>query len=83
MNADDLLRRALGELTRVNHVTDGLKRKALLEEIRAYLDAPRKPMTDAEILKEWQCHFYDDGWIGFEAGIRFAERHHGIGGGDE
>ena len=41
--------------------------------------APMKPMTDAEILKEWQCHFYDDGWIGFEAGVRFAERHHGIG----
>ena len=45
--------------------------------------APMKPMTDAEILKEWQCHFYDDGWIGFEAGVRFAERHHGIGGGGE
>ena len=60
----------------------------LFETKLAYLHpptktAPMKPMTDAEILKEWQCHFYDDGWIGFEAGIRFAERHHGIGGGGE
>ena len=34
----ELLKNALAELTRVNHVTDGLKRKELLERIRTYLE---------------------------------------------
>lgn len=44
---------------------------------------PRKPMTEEEINRElpFECSgIYFDG---FEAGIRFAEKHHGIGGDDE
>ena len=44
---------------------------------------PKKPITEGEILQEWQRHFYEDGWLGFEAGVRFAEKVHGIGGRDE
>ena len=40
--------------------------------------AIRKPMTDGDLLREWQRHFYNDAWDAFEAGIRFAEKHHGI-----
>ena len=44
--------------------------------------APMKPITDEEILDacpHQHGHFVSD----FAKGVRFAERHHGIGGGDE
>jgi len=46
------------------------------------LPAIRKPMTDGDLLREWQRHFYNDAWDAFEAGIRWAEKHHKIGGDD-
>ena len=42
----------------------------------------RKPLTEEEINRElpFECSgIYFDG---FRAGVRFAEKHHGIGGGD-
>jgi hypothetical protein len=47
---------------------------------------PRKPMTEGEVGKE--IFQNADGWSrdfcnGFVLGIRYAEKHHGIGGNDE
>ena len=57
----------------------------LREEIRAYLAEPevkREPLSDEYI----KIHFWrrsEDYRFGFVNGVRFAEKHHGIGGGDE
>ena len=55
------------------------------KSIFAYLAEPevkREPLSD-EYLKIhiWQKSL--DYGLGFVAGVRFAEKHHGIGGGDE
>ena len=55
------------------------------KSINAYLAEPelkREALSD-EYLK---IHFWrrsEDYGLGFVAGVRFAEKHHGIGGGDE
>jgi len=46
--------------------------------------AIRKPMTEEEISKAYQIHFGEKNHVAdFWDGIRFAEKHHGIGGDDE
>ena len=84
MNAEDLLRRTLRYLQK----TDSLN--VLAEDIEKYLAEPRKPMTEEEIdrrMEPWQLRLdmrSDARWgAGFKAGIRFAEKFHGIGGEDE
>ena len=76
--ANDLLRRALEAL----EIHGEKITWALIEEIRAYLDAPRKPMTEEEINDlcpfEGKWHIY-----GYKYGVRHAEKFHGIGGEDE
>lgn len=58
---------------------------SLTEEIRAFLAEPevkREPLSDEYI----KIHFWrrsEDYRFGFVNGVRFAEKHHGIGGGDE
>ena len=76
--ADDLLRRALDELEVHGEKTTW----ALIEEIRSYLDAPMKSMTEEEINEGFNP--YRMRWLAddqyFVAGVRFVEQHHGIGG---
>ena len=82
-NATELLRQALEAydhkeepyFERLHHA---------FEDIRTFLAAEpaRKPMSEEEIQKHsifWLL--YDQ--KSFVAGIRFAEKHHGIGGDDE
>lgn len=45
--------------------------------------AARKPMTREEIIQGVTVDTSDDFHAGYWAGIRFAEKHHGIGGSDE
>jgi hypothetical protein len=77
-NATELLRQALRHL---EWCDEGCCDEPLEEAIRAYLAAEpaiRKPMTEEEIQKHsifWLL--YDQ--KSFVAGIRFAEKHHGIG----
>lgn len=56
----------------------------LQKEIRAYLAQPeeREALSDGEINKGWWAgpDFIDLG--AFSLGVRFAEKHHGIGGGE-
>ena len=51
----------------------------LVEEIRAYLaQAEVKPLTEDEMAESTEVPYRE--WNGFVAGVRFAEKHHGIGG---
>lgn len=58
-----------------------------VEEIRAYLAEPevkRKVLSDEDIDRELIKNDYYSWCSGsFFAGVRFAEKHHGIGGEDE
>ena len=57
----------------------------VMEEIRVYLAEPevkREALSD-EYLKIHIWRRSEDYGLGFVAGVRFAEKHHGIGGGDE
>ena len=41
---------------------------------------PKKPMTEEEITKGYQDHFKSEFFVAdFYCGVRFAEKHHGIG----
>ena len=81
--ATELLRRALDAL----HFDLSAKESAkVAEDTRAFLapEPKRKPMTKEEI----DSKFTLDGsvfssYTAFKQGIRFAEKHHGIGGDDE
>ena len=80
--ARELLERAIEEWDSDRDLYEFHK---VMEEIRAYLEQPevkREALSD-EYLK---IHFWrrsEDYGLGFVAGVRFAEKHHGIGGGDE
>lgn len=77
--ARELLERALENWD--HPVTGNFKR--IFEDIRAYLAEPevkREPLSDDEIDKEWQTLPDNVRFGSFETGIRFAEKHHGIGG---
>ena len=55
-----------------------------VEEIRAYLAEPEvKPLIDEEIVQAYEDASFIGTMTAFVAGVRFAEKHHGIGGGDE
>lgn len=91
--ARELLERALEELIEQNldlqseFYTGGeWEEPKVIEEIRAYLAEPKKKrerLSDAFIYQVGNrrviAEFNDE----FHAGVRFAEKHHGIGGGDE
>lgn len=50
----------------------------LKDEIRAYLAQPEvKPLTEDEMAESTEVPYRE--WDGFVAGVRFAEKHHGIG----
>ena len=61
--------------------------KPLAEEIRAYLAQPevkREALSDDEVDSLFTCDETSPEYEhGFRDGIWFAEKHHGIGGGDE
>ena len=78
--ATELLRRALESFDWMD------VHNSVTKEIRAFLDAEpaRKPMSEEEI----DSKFALDGsmfssYTAFKQGIRYAEKHHGIGGDDE
>ena len=56
------------------------------EEIRAYLAEPEQDevviLTASQIASAYTEQHLSK-WTAFCAGVRFAEKHHGIGGGDE
>ena len=78
--ARELLERVLAGMDRYGDIYP-----ETLEEIRAYLAEPevkREVLSDEYI----KIHFWrrsEDYRFGFVNGARFAEKHHGIGGGDE
>lgn len=77
--ARELLERAQVELS-FNHSMNG---RDLAVEIRAYLAQPevkREALSEREMLNAMDHTHY---FRSFCAGVRFAEKHHGIGGGDE
>jgi len=84
--ARELLRMTLAMLDCQKNMTPELfEYEYLAEEIRAYLAEPevkREALSDEYI----KIHFWrrsEDYRFGFVNGVRFAEKHHGIGGGDE
>jgi uncharacterized protein with von Willebrand factor type A (vWA) domain len=81
----ELLRRALEAIMAADFDDDNDFDKVytLLGEIRAYLAEPevkREVLSDREMLHAMNHTHY---FRSFEAGVRFAEKHHGIGGKDE
>lgn len=54
----------------------------VIQKIREFL-AARKPMTNEEIIQGVTVDTSDDFHAGYWAGIRYAEKFHGIGGKDE
>ena len=81
--ATELMRRALEHLEWCDEECCNEK---LEEQIRAYLAAEpaiRKPMTHEEIIQGVTVDTSDDFHAGYWAGVRYAEKHHGIGGDDE
>ena len=82
--ARELLERALEALD----FDRGIDADDLMEEIRAYLaqsEVKREVLSKEEFLKQWSVAF-QYGHVDkatFIYGVRFAEKHHGIGGGDE
>lgn len=57
----------------------------LREEIRAYLAEPevkREILSEKEIETEYWDSIKWTSWTSFLAGVRFAEKHYGIGGGE-
>lgn len=89
--ARELLERALFALESTAYFDkQPLDGKPLAEEIRAYLAEPevkREALSEKEIFDEWQIRLNrfesNNLWTAFLNGVRFAEKHHGIGGGDE
>ena len=76
--ARELLERVLAGMDRYGDIYP-----ETLEEIRAYLAEPevkREALSAGEISKGWWAgpDFIDLG--AFSLGVRFAEKHHGIGG---
>ena len=61
--------------------------KAVANAIEASLSNPSikgKPLSEDAIEAEWsRDESIDLSWTAFIRGVRFAEKHHGIGGGDE
>lgn len=86
--ARELLERALDYVHKRS-----LDEEILRDEIRAYLAQPevkREAIGDYEINEAWRTHLMQDLMTGkmnsrdsFLFAIRFAEKHHGIGCGDE
>lgn len=81
--ARELLYRALSDMTIYNDLghSDGL-----MEEISAYLAQPevkQKRLSGKEIEEEYWDHIEWTSWTSFLAGVRFAEKHHGIGDNNE
>ena len=76
MTAEDLLKRTLRYLQK----TDSLN--VLAEDIEKYLAEPRKPMTEEEIEDQLTDQYSGTYFGSVLEGVRMAERHHGIGGGD-
>jgi len=81
--ARELLERVLAGMDRYGDIYP-----ETLEEIRAYLAEPevkREALSEDEV-KNYLCRIP---WmeslerVAFKYGVRFAEKHHGIGGGDE
>ena len=83
--ADELLEKAWATLVAVQ--IEKFEYIPIIKEIRTYLDsepAASKPMTEQEIKAEAQSEKFNRcDAIVFAVGVRFAEKHHGIGGGDE
>jgi len=84
-NANELLRQALETWAFWHPVIDP-EDEPLFRDIRAYLDAEPEVNLEAlgiaEIAKEYPyAKEYEFWW--FIRGVRFAEKYHGIGGGDE
>ena len=77
--ARELLERALDYVHKRS-----LDEEILRDEIRAYLAEPEvKPLSDEEIVQAYEDACFIGTMTAFVAGVRFAEKHHGIGGGDE
>lgn len=79
----ELLERALICIEAGNPICVG--REVLSEEIRAYLaeqEVKREALTAEEIEKKYWESFGLTSWTCFVAGVRFAEKHHGITGGE-
>lgn len=52
----------------------------LLEEIRAHLATEqRKPLSEEEMDKGYEDWMSEPSWSCFILGVRFAEKHHGVG----
>lgn len=78
--ARELLERALDYVHKRS-----LDEEILRDEIRAYLaqaEVKREALSMKEVASQFvaPCEF---DWHAFWDGIRFAEKHHGIGGGDD
>jgi hypothetical protein len=77
-NANELLERALEAWDFVDEPQfDDINE--IMEEIRAYLlaEPAREPMMMEEI---WRAYQISADWESFVAGVRLAEKMHGIGG---
>ena len=84
-NATELLERVL-ETWKFWHPALDPESEPLFRDIREYLadESEAEPMTEEEINNAYQTHFREKSYVAdFLDGIRFAEKHHGIGGDDE
>ena len=79
--ARELLEKVVSNLYQYDDILYGT-----VQEIRAYLAQPevkREALSEEDIRKGLPTKFTCAQYDAFVGGVRFAEKHHGIGGGDE
>ena len=78
-----IVNKETGYRTQVSDLTPFLYHREIFEVIPLYTAPPkREPLSDKEITKNTPKLIHVGERLAFHAGVRFAEKHHGIGGGE-
>lgn len=83
--ARELLERALRDWDDCESILDTHTLSDAMDEIRSYLaesEVKREALSSLEIVGAYRENIWEGPFNHFKAGIRFAEKHHGIGGGE-
>ncbi len=76
-----IVNKETGYRTQVSDLTPFLYHREIFEVIPLYTAPPkREPLSDKEITKNTPKLIHIGERLAFHAGVRFAEKHHGIGG---
>jgi len=78
-----IVNKETGYRTQVSDLTPFLYHREIFEVIPLYTEPPkRETLSDKEITKNTPKLIHIGERLAFHAGVRFAEKHHGIGGGE-